>query len=342
MIRNTITRSILGYRWWHNDPDCLLLGTTTSLTLHEVISAASIIAMTGGMILVSDDLGLLPTERLVILHKIVPPTNVTAIALDLHCTTQLIPTLLRLCCSDNLLGKHCISVVKGLGTWTTYSCSNWQTQDTIIYLPLSAVLPSPRQPLSSLSSTNPNNVNKYGYHVYEFWSSKYTWLSPTTKSYKKNLQPHQTEIFHIKTVCPSQPQYIGSTFHFSCGYEVESICYEDDDTSNSSKVQFVDLKLKNDYKRMKGYVFLYLPFSSSSMSEDEEMVCCVNSSPIDKVEEVARIPMVDDKGNNKGKFLGRIIKFSLELSGTTSNDDINLLHKKDNSKHNNGKIRIKF
>ena len=47
MIRNSTTRACLGHRWWHNDPDCVLLGETTSLSDNEVVSAASIVAMTG-------------------------------------------------------------------------------------------------------------------------------------------------------------------------------------------------------------------------------------------------------------------------------------------------------
>ena len=53
MLRNTLSRSLLGHRWWHNDPDCLLLGDATKITDDEVVSAASIIAMTGGMLLLS-------------------------------------------------------------------------------------------------------------------------------------------------------------------------------------------------------------------------------------------------------------------------------------------------
>lgn len=47
MLRNTISRSPFGHRWWHNDPDCILLGASTKLTDDEVVTAASIVAMTG-------------------------------------------------------------------------------------------------------------------------------------------------------------------------------------------------------------------------------------------------------------------------------------------------------
>ncbi|CAJ1938890.1 unnamed protein product [Cylindrotheca closterium] len=46
MIRNSMTRASYGHRWWHNDPDCLLLGKTTSLTNDEVATACSVVGLT--------------------------------------------------------------------------------------------------------------------------------------------------------------------------------------------------------------------------------------------------------------------------------------------------------
>ena len=75
MVRNSITRACIGHRWWHNDPDCILLGETTTLTENEVISAATIVAMTGGMLLLSDDLNLLGLARLRIGTRVFPVTG---------------------------------------------------------------------------------------------------------------------------------------------------------------------------------------------------------------------------------------------------------------------------
>jgi hypothetical protein len=52
----------MGHRWWHNDPDCLMFGEHTRLTDDEVASAASIVAMTCGMLLLSDDLPKVPAQ----------------------------------------------------------------------------------------------------------------------------------------------------------------------------------------------------------------------------------------------------------------------------------------
>jgi alpha-galactosidase len=100
MIRNSISRAPLGHRWWHNDPDCLLLGMTTRLTDFEVASAASIVAMTCGMLLLSDDLTRVPLTRMRIASKIYPMTGASAVVLDLHSTNDGLPSLLRLWCTD--------------------------------------------------------------------------------------------------------------------------------------------------------------------------------------------------------------------------------------------------
>ena len=100
MIRNSMSRAPMGHRWWHNDPDCLLLGETTSLTDIEVASAASIVAMTCGMLLLSDDLTQVSPSRMKILTKIFPMIGATAVVLDLHNTNDGLPSLLRLWCTD--------------------------------------------------------------------------------------------------------------------------------------------------------------------------------------------------------------------------------------------------
>lgn len=100
MLRNTMTRAVIGHRWWHNDPDCLLLGETTSLTDDEVVSAASIIALTGGMLLLSDDMEKVSEKRLSVAKRVFPLTGVTAVPLDLHSTANVMPSILRLWCSE--------------------------------------------------------------------------------------------------------------------------------------------------------------------------------------------------------------------------------------------------
>ena len=101
MIRNSMNRAPMGHRLWHNDPDCLLLGESTSLSDDEVASAASVVAMTCGMMLLSDDLTKVSIGRMRMLTKIFPMTGSSAIVLDLHNTGDSgLPSLMRLWCTD--------------------------------------------------------------------------------------------------------------------------------------------------------------------------------------------------------------------------------------------------
>lgn len=93
-------------RWWHNDPDCILLGESTKLTDNEVISAASIVAMTGGMFLLSDDMQKVSDSRLNVAKRIFPLTGCTAVPLDLHSTiNQGMPSVLRLWCTEKTISS---------------------------------------------------------------------------------------------------------------------------------------------------------------------------------------------------------------------------------------------
>ena len=71
-IHNILTRAPLHRRWWVNDPDCLLVRPDTKLSLAEVQTLTSAIGLTGGSLLVSDDLPALPEDRLAIAQALLP------------------------------------------------------------------------------------------------------------------------------------------------------------------------------------------------------------------------------------------------------------------------------
>ncbi|HEY3314326.1 MAG TPA: glycoside hydrolase family 36 protein [Bacillota bacterium] len=86
-IRNTLTRAFLHDRWWLNDPDCLLLrDRRTKLTPVEVESLATVIALSGGLLLTSDDFSAVSPQRLEMLLEIFPPSRRAARAVDLFKT----------------------------------------------------------------------------------------------------------------------------------------------------------------------------------------------------------------------------------------------------------------
>jgi alpha-galactosidase len=83
-LRNTITRFWMHHRLWLSDPDCLLLhGPDTALTPDEVQTLATVVAMSGGMTLDSDDLTRLPPERRRMLARLLSLRGEAAVPLDL-------------------------------------------------------------------------------------------------------------------------------------------------------------------------------------------------------------------------------------------------------------------
>jgi alpha-galactosidase len=83
-IRNTLTRSWMHGRLWANDPDCLLVRTDrTILTIDETQTLASVVGLSGGMMLSSDELEKVPPERLALISMLLPPLPRSAVPIDL-------------------------------------------------------------------------------------------------------------------------------------------------------------------------------------------------------------------------------------------------------------------
>ncbi len=96
-IRNTLNRFWMHDRLWLNDPDCLLArDSETALTEDEVRALATVIGMSGGMVLNSDSLTRLTEDRREILSMLLPVYGKTATPLDMFESDM--PQVLELDC----------------------------------------------------------------------------------------------------------------------------------------------------------------------------------------------------------------------------------------------------
>lgn len=69
-VRNTLTRAFMHRRLWLNDPDCLMVRTDrTRLTEAEVRTLAGVFGVTDGMLVLSDRVDTIPTDRLRLLRR---------------------------------------------------------------------------------------------------------------------------------------------------------------------------------------------------------------------------------------------------------------------------------
>jgi alpha-galactosidase len=73
--RQNLSRNWQNGRLWWNDPDAICL---SDLSQDEMMFHATAIYASGGLVLSGDDLTKLPTERVEVLRKLLPPTGVAA------------------------------------------------------------------------------------------------------------------------------------------------------------------------------------------------------------------------------------------------------------------------
>jgi alpha-galactosidase len=188
-IHNILTRAPLHRRWWINDPDPLLLRGDTRLSLAEVQSLATAIALTGGSCLLSDDLPRLAPDRLHIAQALLPLIGLRPQVLDWFDAAT--PTRLRL------------DLENASGKWHLLALFNWGEQLAGLTLRLADF---------GLAG----KVPAWGR---EFWSGTTYDIQSGTLNLRQ-VAPHGVCLLAVRPYRPGVPQYLGSDLHLSQGLEV--------------------------------------------------------------------------------------------------------------------------
>ena len=186
-ILNSIARSFMHGKLWVNDPDCLVLrprGDDSNLVLNEMRTLTTIVGLSGGSVLSSDNLPSLRRGRPRYLQRILPPYGHNMIPLDLFHNER--PRLLVL-------------PVKTLwGSWVIVALLNWDDHSCVTQLDLAQL-----------------GLPKGAYHVYNYWRQRYLGVVQDHIVIDPH-QPHETVLLLLKPVS-DQPQLLSSTFHILQG-----------------------------------------------------------------------------------------------------------------------------
>ena len=189
-IIDILTRANMHHKWWVNDPDCLLVRPDSNLNLSEVHSLATAIGLTGGALLISDDLTKLPVDRLSIAEALIPILDEPVKVLDLFDTE--IPHRLRL------------DPVTNAGAWHVLAVFNWSDQPQDMEL---------KQSDFRLEGGN--------YLYREFWSGAIgEWAADSSLSFPA-VPAHGCKLLAVRRNPVNRPLYIGSDVHISQGIEVD-------------------------------------------------------------------------------------------------------------------------
>ena len=222
-IHNTLTRAPLHRRWWINDPDCLLLHPNMELTLPEIQSLATVIAMSGGSVILSDHLPDLPPNRLRIAESLLPPIGIRPHVLDWFDSQT--PTRMQ------------VDLDGPAGCWQLLALFNWADKTQDIELRLSDFFLDTR----------------LTYYAREFWGGKSyhaeTGLTCFDPIVLEGIAAHGVALLAVRSYQAYKPQYLGSDLHISQGMEVDA--WE----TNQSEVRAC-MKRPG---RARGQVFVSLP-----------------------------------------------------------------------------------
>lgn len=188
-IHNTLTRAPLHRRWWINDPDCLILRKESELTLDEVQSLASVIALSGGSFFLSDDLTTLTEDRWQIARVLLPLIGQRPRLVDWMDTST--PAHLRL------------DLENDSGQWHLLAIFNWSDHVNDLTFRIDDFALDPQK--------------TYTYR--EFWSgeSRQLWHGGHTFS---RVPAHGIRLLAVRPWQWDCPSYLGSNLHISQGLEV--------------------------------------------------------------------------------------------------------------------------
>lgn len=205
-LRNVATRTWMHNRWWTNDPDTLLMRSTqTQLTDDEVVAQATLIGLSGGLLLLSDKLDGLTPERRALTAALFPSLLDGMDVLDLF--------------QKEMPEEVVVPIARPWGRWRLVGLFNWS--DTPVERTLPVDLPmDQRKP----------------HHIFDFWERRYLRLEPGALQPVFHLPPHGVVLLGIRPAV-SMPHLVTTTFHISQGAEITEWQLEDDDLTLAIDLQ---------------------------------------------------------------------------------------------------------
>ncbi|MBN1374521.1 MAG: alpha-galactosidase [Dehalococcoidia bacterium] len=188
-IRHTLNLSTVHRKWWWNDPDCIMVRNyDTALTDDEVKSNLSLIGLSGGLVIDSDDLTRLSEERQAWVSLLTPVLSDGGLPADLL---------------QNEMAEFYISPAKTIwSSWHNIAVFNWTDKSSDYIL----------------------EMIKLGYAkgeklcIFDFWKREYRITVESAIKLKK-IPPHGCRLLRICRL-DDHPAIVGDTLHITQGKEI--------------------------------------------------------------------------------------------------------------------------
>jgi alpha-galactosidase len=191
-LRNTLNLSSLHQRWWWNDPDCVLVrDTDTRLTEAEVQSAVTLVGLSGGMLVSSDDLGTLKPDRLKWVSLLVPNLLLRGLPLD--------------GLKNEMPARYRVNMTVGGHAWQLVALFNWNDHPVDCHLRFYELGYKPGTSL----------------HMFDFWTGQYLRVADPEIVFA-GVPSHGCKLLRVCEVGATH-QLVGDTLHISQGAEISSM-----------------------------------------------------------------------------------------------------------------------
>jgi len=181
-IHGTMCRAAMHRRLWLNDPDCLLVRKDRSkLSLDEVRSLATVMFLSGGMIVLSDNMAELDPDRWEIVRQVSPLLDRRARTVDLFDKSN--PAVFHVAVQNS--DRHLVALI------------NWGDK-----------------PAQLAALFDPMGI-KGPHHAFEFWSEKYLGVVKD-KIGPLNLAAHGCAFVSL-VPADDKPRLLSASFHLGQG-----------------------------------------------------------------------------------------------------------------------------
>lgn len=188
-VQNVASRAWMHNRWWINDPDTLLMREEeTALTEAEVRAQATLLGLSGGTLMLSDDLDDVSPERRAMTSLLFPPLLEGMDTIDLL--------------SRSMPETVVAPMARRWGRWRVLGLFNWQDEPVERTLPETMAFD-----------------DRKAYHIADFWDRRYFRMNVDARRPVLHLDPHGVVLLGIRAVAPD-PHLVFSSFHLSQGGEV--------------------------------------------------------------------------------------------------------------------------
>jgi alpha-galactosidase len=253
-LKSTIQRSYMHNTVWTNDPDCVVVRRNKSkLTLEEVLLQLTVFGLSGGQILISDDMPLVDADRIDLFKRLLPAFPTSAKPLDIF--KKSLPEIYANTATSNSGKRHLVSII------------NWEDKPIIKTPKLSELIEYTE--FEQYQEDQP-------FLVIDYWAEKPLGIFEKSASLPSlNIARHGCVFLGIIPIDPTAKSacLAFSTFHIYQG-AVDISKFD----SNSSKVE-IEVKLPGNHE---GIVYLFTP-SHRKVANSDVPVDYINENGIELI-----------------------------------------------------------